>query len=151
MLNTYILDGSRSSLSSCRGTSCRAPASSIDPRRALHHHGVERCDPQRLPALQCLSSGTPDRADGAPRTSCSPFSTCCCNLSLLPTGSPPGAVLCALHNISVLLARGSDTPDVCRGPLVCMACPSPSLPITKAPEVFPSRLSSSYLADSTIS
>jgi hypothetical protein len=35
--------------------------------------------------------------------------------------------------------------------LVCMACPSPSLPITKAPEVFPSRLPSSYLADFTIS
>lgn len=123
--------------SSCRDTSCKAPASCSCPRRASGLLDAERCDPQRLPALRCLSLGTPDKEGGAPRTSCSPFSTCCCSLSLPLTGFPPGAGSCAPHSISVLLARGLDTPDACRGPLVCMACPSPSLPLTKAPEGFP--------------
>ena len=134
-----------------RGTSCTAPASCSDPRRASGLLGAERCGPRPLPEQRCLSSGIPDRVDGVAGTSCSPVSTSHCILLPLPTGSPPGAGSCAPRSIFVLLARGLDTPDACRGPSVCMACPSPSLPITKAPEVFPSRLPSSYLADSTIS
>ena len=137
--------------SSCRDTSCRVPASWNDPRTALHHLDAEQCDPRPLPVLQCLSSDTPDKAGGAPRTSCSRVSILRCSLLPLRTLSPLGAGSCVPRSTSARVARGSDTPDVCRGPLVCMACPSPSLPITKAPEVFPSRLPSSYLADSTIS
>lgn len=123
--------------SSCRDTSCKAPASCFDPRRASHHHGAERCDRRRLLGLQYLSSGTPDRVDEAAGTSCSPVSTSHCILLLPPTGSLPGAGSCVPRSTSARVARGLDTPDACRGPLVCMACPSPSLPITKAPEVFP--------------
>ena len=139
------------SSSSCHGISCTAPASSICPRRASGLLGAERCGPRPLPEQRCYDTGNPDTADGAAGISCSPVSTSHCILLPLPTGFPPNAGSCAPHSIFVLLARGLDTPDACRGPSVCMACPSPSLPITKAPEVFSSRLPSSYLADSTIS
>ena len=109
------------SSSSCHGISCTAPASSICPRRASGLLGAVRCDPQPLPELQYLASGTPHRVDGAPGTSCSLFSNGCCILSRQRILQPPVASSCVSHSTSTLPGRGSGTPDACREPLVCMA------------------------------
>jgi hypothetical protein len=109
------------SSSSCHGISCTAPASSICPRRASGLLGAVRCDPQPLPELQYLASGTPHRVDGAPGTSCSLFSNGCCILLLLPTGFLPGASSCVSHSTAVLALPVPHSRGACREPLVCMA------------------------------
>ena len=122
----------------CRGISCRAPASLICPRRASNHHGAERCGPQPLRVLRCHVAGIPDRVDEAVRTSCSLFSSGCCILFPLQTGSLPNARLCVPCNTFPLQAQGSDNPDVCRERLVYMALLTSKqfFSIAKAPENF---------------
>jgi transposase len=114
----------------------RVPANCSDPRRVSRHRDVERYDPRLSPVLLCPLSGIPRRADEAVKTSCFPFASGCYNLVLLLTGSLPDAGLCVPRSTSVLRERGSDSPDACREPLVCMAYPSPPVfPTRKAPEV----------------
>jgi hypothetical protein len=57
-------------------------------RNDVIHNGCRRCN--------AFPQDTPDKEDEAARTSCSPVSTSRCILSMLPTGSPPGAVPYAL-------------------------------------------------------
>lgn len=124
------------SSSSCHDTSCTAPASCSDPRRVSDLLGAVGCDPQPSPVLRVPLSGIPRRADEAVKTSCFPFASGCYNLVLLLTGSLPDAGLCVPRSTSVLRERGSDSPDACREPSVCMAYPSPPVfPTRKAPEV----------------
>ena len=136
--NTDTSDCCPLSLSSCRGISCKVPASSICPRRASGLLGVERCGPQPSQALRCHVAGTPRKEGEAVRTSCSPVSSGCCILVQLLTGSLPNARLCVPCNTFPLQAQGSDNPDVCRERLVYMALLTSKqfFSIAKAPENF---------------
>jgi hypothetical protein len=112
-------------VSSCRGTSCRAPASSICPRRVSGLHGAERCDPQPLPEWQCRVACIPHTEGGALRTSCFLSSTCCCILLLQPTGPPPGASSCVSHSTAVPALPVPHSRGACMVLLVSLASDHP--------------------------
>jgi len=86
---------------SYHGTVCKAPANCSDPKRVSGLPGAGRCGPQQLPGLRRLSSDTPRREGGSPRTSYSPCANGCCTHGVLPTGYLPGASACASHSTSV--------------------------------------------------
>lgn len=128
-----MLDGNLPERSSCRDRTCRAPASCSDPRRVSRHRDVERYDPQPSQVLLVPLSGIPHKEDEALGTSYFLCASGCYNLVLLLTGSLPDAGLCVPRSTSVLRERGSDSPDACREPSVCMAYLSPLISSCKPP------------------
>ena len=119
--NTCIPVCCRTLLSSCRGISCRVPASCLDSRRAPGCLDEAVCDRPLSPWCTCLPSGTAHKAGAQPGTSSGLYFTWNRSLWTLPTVLPPDACLYAFHNISPRTAPAPDSRDVRMGALVCKA------------------------------
>ncbi|GEM_PF-5343418 len=98
IVSSYIPDDDPSSGFSCRGTFCKAVASSFHPRTAPHLPGAAFYDPQPLPGSIFLSADTLRKEDALPRTAFLPFAKDCCSRAQRHQPGQWGAVWHEAHN-----------------------------------------------------